>query len=110
MTTGDPYESAGVVVLFRSELTSEAGEDYRTMADAMLERARSFPGFVAFRSYAGEDGERLSVIWWEDHESLAAWRDDAKHRAAQQLGREKWYRWFRLEVCDRARSSRFGRG
>lgn len=110
MAKGDPYERAGVVVLFRSELTDEAGEDYRTMAEAMLERARSFPGFVAFQSYAGEDGERLSVIWWEDHESLAAWRDDAKHRVAQQLGREKWYQWFRLEVCDRRRASRFERG
>jgi len=106
---GNPYDRAQVVVLFRSALTDEAGDDYSAMAEAMLERARSFPGFVAFRRYAGEDGERLSVIWWEDHETLAAWRDDAKHRAAQTLGREKWYRWFQLEICDRARASGYER-
>jgi len=109
VATGDPYERARVVVLFRSELGDEAGPDYRATADAMLERARGMPGFVAFRSYAGEDGERLSVIWWESHETLAAWRDDAEHRAAQRLGRDRWYRWFRLEVCDRVRTAGFER-
>lgn len=111
MAPPDPYERAQVVVLFRSRLTDAAGVDYRAMADAMLERAKGFPGFVDFRSYqgVGDAGERLSVIWWETPEQLAAWRDDAEHRAAQKLGREKWYAWFRLEVCDRVRATHFER-
>jgi heme-degrading monooxygenase HmoA len=107
VSVSDPFERARVVVLFRSQLTDAAGDDYATMAAAMLERAKTMPGFVAFRTYRSDEGERLSVIWWEDHETLAAWREDAEHRGAQKLGREKWYAWFRLEVCDRARASGF---
>jgi heme-degrading monooxygenase HmoA len=73
------------------------------MAREMAERARAMPGFVDLRSYRGEDGERLSLIWWEDEGTMAAWRDDARHRLAQRLGREKWYAWFDLEVAHRVR-------
>jgi heme-degrading monooxygenase HmoA len=109
VSLADPFEKARVVVLFRSQLTDAAGDDYRAMAAAMLERAQGMPGFVAFRSYQSEDGERLSLIGWEDHETLAAWREDAEHRGAQKLGRERWYAWFRLEVCDRVRVTGFER-
>jgi len=105
----DPYEAAKVVVLFRSQLHADAGGDYTAMADAMLERARGFPGFVAIRDYASPAGERLAVVWWESHETLAAWREDTEHLAAQRLGRERWFEWFRLEVCDRVRTHGFDR-
>jgi heme-degrading monooxygenase HmoA len=105
----DPYERAKVVVLFRSQLTAAAGDDYAAMAEALVARASTFPGFVAIRDYTSPEGERLAVIWWEDHETLAVWREDAKHRAAQQLGRDAWYQWFHLEICDRLRASHFER-
>jgi heme-degrading monooxygenase HmoA len=98
-----------VIVLFRSKLTRAAGEDYAAMADEMVERARSMPGFVDFRSYSGDAGERLALVWWEDEESMAAWRDDARHRVAQQAGRDRWYSWFDLEVAHRVRQTQFER-
>lgn len=96
-----------LVVLFRSRLRAEAGDDYAAMADELLERARSMPGFVDFRAYAAEDGERLAVVWWRDEETLAAWREDARHRLAQRRGREAWYRWFELTVAEVRRRSDF---
>ena len=98
-----------MVVLFRSALTGAAGDDYAAMAQAMVELASRSPGFVAVRQYAGEGDERLSVVWWEDHETLAAWRQNAEHLAAQKLGRDRWYQWFQLEICDRVRAYGFER-
>jgi len=98
-----------VIVLFRSKLTSEAREDYGTMALEMLERARSLKGFVDFKSFAAEDGEHLSVIRWESLETLRAWTDDVRHVVAQRLGREKWYEYFRVEVAEVVRSYGFDR-
>ena len=98
-----------VVVLFHSRLTGQAGEDYAAMADEMLARARGMPGFVSFRHYEGEGGERLDVIHWRDEASLAAWRDDPRHRAAQKLGRERWYTSFEIEVAQLVREQRFER-
>ena len=93
-----------VIVLFRSRLTATAGADYAATAEAMLERARRMPGFVDYRHYEAADGERLSVIWWEDEATLRAWAEDAEHREAQRLGRERWYAWYRLDVGQVLRS------
>jgi heme-degrading monooxygenase HmoA len=98
-----------VIVLFRSRLAPEAGDDYGAMADAMLARARTMPGFVDFRHYAAADGERLSVIWWESAETLRAWAEDRAHRDAQRLGRERWYTGFHIDVAELVRSTDFTR-
>jgi heme-degrading monooxygenase HmoA len=74
-----------MVILFRSSLTDAAGEDYAAMTDAMMKHARTFPGFVDVKSFKAEDGERLTVVWWEDEATLRAWASDAKHRACQEF-------------------------
>jgi heme-degrading monooxygenase HmoA len=99
-----------VVVIFRSRLASDAGDDYAAMADEMLERARAAPGFVSFHHYTAADGERLALVHWQDEATLSAWRDDARHHVAQRLGRERWYAWFDLEVAHVARRTDFERG
>ncbi len=52
-----------IVVLFRSRLTEQAGEDYQQMAAEMYGSAKDIPGFIDFKSYKAEDGERMSVVW-----------------------------------------------
>lgn len=98
-----------IVVLFWSRLTSEAGDDYSAMAAEMVERATRTPGFVDFKSFAAKDGERLSVIHWQDEATMQLWANDERHRLAQKLGREKWYQYFRLEVAQVSRAWDFHR-
>ena len=98
-----------VVVLFRAMLTEEAGADYATMAGELLVHARTLPGFIDFTTYEAANGEHLSVIRWESQELLRAWSDDMRHVIAQRLGRDKWYRYFRIEIAEIARSYGFDR-
>jgi len=98
-----------VIVLFRSKMTDAAGADYAAMAQEMLDRARTMPGFVDFKSFKADDGERISVIHWESQETLRGWATDARHLVAQRLGRDKWYEYFRLEVAEVVRSYAFER-
>jgi heme-degrading monooxygenase HmoA len=98
-----------VVVVFRSRLSAEAGADYSEMASEMLSTAREMPGFVEFKSFQSEDGERVSLVYWQDQETMAAWRNHPRHRVAQTLGRSKWYANFRLEVAEILRDTKFGR-
>jgi heme-degrading monooxygenase HmoA len=98
-----------VVILFRSKLADAAGEGYPEMASEMLERARQMPGFIDFKSYKSDDGERLSVIRWQDEVTLAAWRNDVRHQVAQKFGREKWYEYYKIEVAQLVRESEFER-
>jgi heme-degrading monooxygenase HmoA len=98
-----------VVTLFRSRLTSQAGDDYTAMAAEMLDRARKYPGFVAMKSFKSEDGERLTVVWWESDELQAAWRRDERNREAQKLGRERWYHYYYVETAEVLREHQFTR-
>jgi heme-degrading monooxygenase HmoA len=98
-----------IVVVFRSRLTAEAGDDYSEMAAEMLATAKEMPGFVEFKSFKSDDGERVSLVYWQDHETMAAWRNHPRHRIAQSSGRSKWYANFRLEVADIVRETRFDR-
>ena len=99
-----------VIVLFRSHLNANAGDDYARMAEEMVATAKSMPGFVDFKSYEAEDGERLAVVRWADQETMAAWRAHSRHREAQRLGREKWYDWYQIDVAETVRGGSFERG
>jgi heme-degrading monooxygenase HmoA len=78
-----------IVTVFRSRLTADAGDEYDATADAMLEAARAMPGFVDFKTFAADDGERVSLVTFADRATHDAWRDDARHRRAQQAGRDR---------------------
>jgi heme-degrading monooxygenase HmoA len=98
-----------MLVAFRSKLTGAAGDDYARMAAAMEALARSFPGFVDFKDYRAGDGERLTLVWWQDAETLQAWAADARHRVAQATGRERWYEYYKMDVAEITRVSHFER-
>jgi heme-degrading monooxygenase HmoA len=98
-----------IITLFRSRLTSQAGDDYSAMAAEMLERARTYSGFIAMKEFKAEDGERLTVVWWENDELQAAWRRDERHLVAQKLGRERWYHYYHIEVAEVIREQQFTR-
>jgi heme-degrading monooxygenase HmoA len=98
-----------LVILFRSKLTSSS-DGYEELAEEMVELGKAMPGFVEFKSFKAEDGERLSVAWWKDQETLAAWRTNTRHQFAQQMGRERFYEYFNIEVAEIVRSKQFRRG
>ena len=98
-----------IVILFRSKLTSAAGADYMRTSDALESYVKTKPGFIAVKSFTSEDGERLTVVWWKDRETLEDWRNDLRHVAAQNTGRERWYEYYKMEVADVVREKEFER-
>ena len=97
-----------LVVLFRSKLVPEP-DGYAEMAQEMLAAATSMPGFVDVKAFTAADGERLTVVWWQDEDTLRAWRTHARHLVAQKAGRERWYEYYTLEVAEITRSRQFTR-
>jgi len=97
-----------IVVLFRSKLVN-APDGYDPMAQEMEDLARTMPGFVDVKAYKAQDGERLTVVWWENEETLKGWRENVRHRVAQRLGREQWYDYYKIEVAEIVRQNTFNR-
>ena len=96
-----------VIAIFRSRQRSESSDEYGPLADRMFDLARSMPGFLAFKTFRAEDGERVSLIEFESDADLAAWRDHPEHKQAQQAGRNRFYSEYRLQVCQPSRSVDF---
>lgn len=98
-----------VVSIFRSRLRPENAAEFQELAGRLMERARSMPGFLSYKLYTAEDGERCSIVEFDTHEQLLAWRNLPEHREAQQRGRERYYEAYTLHVAEPVRESRFER-
>src|SRR5262249_28405717 len=95
-----------VLVTFRNRFNPGIDEqEYGQRAARLFEIVSAMPGFEGIRSYAAEDGEHVSLIEFDSLESLAAWRDHPEHRIAQELGKEKYYAEYHLQICELVRES-----
>jgi heme-degrading monooxygenase HmoA len=94
------FEAGQVVTVFRSRLRSGDQSEYHSTAAEMLALAREMPGFVDFKSFGADDGERVSVITFADRESQRGWREHVDHRVAQAAGRDRFYAEYSIQVSD----------
>lgn len=83
-------------VIFTS-LRTEGDDGYGAMAEAMVELAKQQPGYLGMES--ARDGLGITVSYWKDLESIAAWKANVKHLAAQEAGRERWYSGFKTRIA-----------
>ena len=96
-----------VLVVFRSRLRPDVGNEFGELADRMLKLAEAMPGFISYTTFLSQDDERCSVIEFESAEHLRAWRTHPEHAEAQRVGRERYYTEYSLQICDPGRESRF---
>jgi heme-degrading monooxygenase HmoA len=73
----------------------------------MSELARTMPGYVSEKNFVAEDGERVTIVEFENEEGLRAWRTNPEHLAAQKLARQKYYTEYHIQVCTLDRESKF---
>ena len=87
------------LVAFTSLRGDDDDEGYGAMAERMVELASQQPGYLGIESIRGADGLGITLSYWQSLEAIRHWRENAEHRVAQQLGRQKWYRGFRLRIA-----------
>lgn len=96
-----------VMTVFRSRLRPENEAEFHALADEMMEIAKAMPGFLSYKVYVAEDGERCSVVEFDTPEHLLAWRNLPRHVEAQRIGRERFYAEYSLHVGEPVRESHF---
>jgi heme-degrading monooxygenase HmoA len=98
-----------VIIVFRSRLRPGMADPQLEATGArMHELATGMPGFVSYKDYASSDGEGVTVVEFESHGALAAWRNHPEHVAAQEMAREKWFSSYRISVADVVRDKAWG--
>lgn len=98
-----------VIIVFRARLRPDADQQAMTqLGQRMYQLATSMPGYISYKDFAAGDGENVSIVEFESHETLAAWRDHPEHKTAQQRGRDEFFSEYHIQVCNPVRESRFG--
>ena len=87
-------------VIFTAHRSLSGDDIYDITADRMVLLARRQPGFLGVESVRGDDGIGITVSYWVDRDAIANWRQQAEHLAAQALGRQEFYDWYRVRVAE----------
>ena len=96
-----------VLTVFRSRLRDDAREAYTELAPQMGALAQTIPGYRSHKVFIAEDGERVTLVEFEDEQSQNNWSTNLEHVAAKKRGREAFYAEYTLQVCRVVRESRF---
>jgi heme-degrading monooxygenase HmoA len=86
------------VVVFTSQRKG-ADQDYEATAAAMATLAAAQPGYIGVESAHDANGFGITAVYFTDEESILAWRNNARHKDAQRLGRERWYEHYEVRVA-----------
>lgn len=93
-------------VIFRAK-TGEQDAEYGNMVGTMRELA--FDKYHCQDFIAVTEGEQeIAISYWNNEEDIRNWHNDSKHAIAQQLGREKWYQSYLVQVVEIKRQYSFG--
>ncbi len=86
-------------VIFTSRRTDLDHGEYEDMAARMAELAARQPGYLGLETARDPDGFGITVSYWRSDEHARAWKQQSDHLEAQRMGRERWYRSYRLRVA-----------
>ena len=99
-----------IVVLFSYTMREDADvEEEEATADRMWSIVTAMPGFISYKAYTADDGDRIAVVRFESREALDAWKGQLEHQAAQERAREEWYEDYWIQASETFRQYRFTR-
>ena len=93
------FRAGQIVTVFRSRLRADADPGYSEHAARMSDLAPTMPGYVEHKSFTADDGERVTLVTFEDQASQDAWRFQSDHVAAQRAGVASYYETYSLQVA-----------
>lgn len=85
-------------VVFRAEV-AQLDDQYTQLAAQLRDLALEKYGCLEFTS-CSEGGYEIAVSYWRSQADIVAWKSDLEHLTAQQLGRSKWYRNYKVQVME----------
>ncbi len=97
-----------VAVIFTSQHTPD-DRGYAEISEAMFALALDQPGYLGVESVSDADDRGITVSYWSDEDAARRWKQVAEHLGAQQLGRDVWYRQYKVRIATVTRDYGFSR-
>jgi heme-degrading monooxygenase HmoA len=92
--TNEPYYA----VIFSSQRT-DGYNGYGFMADKMEQLAKEQPGFIGVESVRDSSGAGITISYWDSLEAISNWKRNQAHQAAQEKGKQEWYKNYNVKIC-----------
>lgn len=91
-----------MAVIFEVWPAAGQRDTYLQMAAALRDDLMQRDGFLSIERFESlsEPGKMLSLSFWRDEASLAAWRALDAHRRAQSAGRDHVFGDYRLRIAE----------
>ncbi|WP_313033601.1 antibiotic biosynthesis monooxygenase [Acinetobacter sp.] len=86
------------IVIFKAKI-NVLDDEYSRTAQLLREKALTQFNCQKFEAITENDFE-IALSYWNSLEDIQTWHKDAEHQVAQHLGKEKWYKSFRVEICE----------
>lgn len=83
-------------VIFRAVINN-FDQSYFDTAARMQELAKNKYGCTEFTALT-DGNQEIAVSYWDSEEQIIAWKQDPEHKMAQELGRSKWYKSYKVQV------------
>lgn len=90
-----------IAVLFEADALPEAQDRYLQLASELKPLLSDTPGFISIERFQSltTPGKILSLSWWENEESVARWKRNVMHQAAQKEGKQSIFSFYRIRVA-----------
>lgn len=94
-------------VIFTS-LSTQTDEGYTQLNDELYAEALQLEGYYGAETLRNEDGYGVAVLYWRSLADIEKWAKYQKHADAKKLGKEKWYKSYRVRIAKVEREYGFG--
>ena len=98
-----------IITVFRSRLNNGVQEEYTDWAIRISELAKNVKGYISHKAFVAEDGERVTIVEFENEESLSEWAHHPEHIKAKKMGVQEFYSEYSVHVCEVKRNRRWQR-
>ena len=84
--TPKPPNVSAVFISIRTDVK----EEYDEMNNLTFKELESIEGYLGWEAFRDENGFGVNGFYW---------RENTLHKKAQVLGKEKWYKYYKLRIC-----------
>ena len=90
-----------LAVIFEVIPAAGRKEQYLELAAQLRPELEKIDGFISVERFASltDENKLLSLSFWRDEEAVRRWRNLARHREAQALGRSGVFADYRLRIA-----------
>lgn len=91
-----------IAVVFEGVAAEGRRDEYLDAAAALRPLLEGLDGFISIERFESltTPGKVLSLSFWHDEAAVAAWRENSRHRAAQEAGRAGIFADYRLRIAE----------